>query len=105
MDVIVGLIGILIALFIYFIPSFIAHKRGHKNKLPIILLNLFFGWSLVGWVGALIWSLMDAISVEQSNKSTGTSRAADELERLHSLKEKGIITEEDFNKKKADLLS
>jgi len=42
---------------IYFIPSLIAISTNHRNKLPIFILNLFFGWSLIGWVVALIWVL------------------------------------------------
>lgn len=42
----------------YFLPSIIAYIRKKKNILPIFLLNLFFGMTFIGWVGALIWSLM-----------------------------------------------
>jgi T4 superinfection immunity protein len=41
---------------IYFIPSFIAHRRGHHQMMPIFLLNFFLGWSLLGWVAALVWA-------------------------------------------------
>jgi hypothetical protein len=41
---------------VYFAPSIVAARRGHRNKTPIFLLNLFLGWTLIGWVAALIWS-------------------------------------------------
>jgi hypothetical protein len=41
----------------YFLPAFIASMRGHRNTAGIFLLNLFFGWTLIGWVLALIWSV------------------------------------------------
>lgn len=41
----------------YFIPSTIAHARSHRNALAVAVLNLFLGWTLVGWVVALVWSL------------------------------------------------
>ncbi len=44
---------------IYFIPSVIAYSRSARNFLAIFLLNLFLGWSLVGWLGSLIWALVD----------------------------------------------
>jgi hypothetical protein len=50
-----AIIGILFAL--YFLPAFIASKRKHKNKDPIFIINLFFGWTLIGWVACLAWSL------------------------------------------------
>jgi len=53
------LIGLLIfGFWIYFLPSIKAFKRKHKNKVPILLVNIFFGWSLLGWVIALVWALM-----------------------------------------------
>lgn len=44
---------------IHFIPSIVAYKRRHRNILPIIIINIFFGWTLIGWVIALVWSLTD----------------------------------------------
>jgi hypothetical protein len=41
----------------YFIPTFIALARGHPNCVPILIVNLSLGWTLLGWVGALVWSL------------------------------------------------
>src|SRR6476660_3957998 len=38
---------------IYFIPSFVVHFRGHHQMMPIFLINMFLGWSLIGWVAAL----------------------------------------------------
>lgn len=47
--------GIGIALALYFLPAMIASNRRHKNASPIFILNLFFGWTLIGWVGCLAW--------------------------------------------------
>ena len=41
-------------LIIYFLPSFVA--RGRENGGLIFLLNLFTGWSLIGWIAAFIWA-------------------------------------------------
>lgn len=41
----------------YFIPTFIAEYRHHNNFWPIAALNLFAGWTFIGWVVALVWSL------------------------------------------------
>ena len=48
------LIACLVA--IYFFPSIIAMFRRHHNTLAIFLFNLFLGWSVLGWVGALVWA-------------------------------------------------
>ena len=40
----------------YFLPSIIALARSKRDLLAIFLLNLFLGWSIIGWVVALIWA-------------------------------------------------
>lgn len=57
MEIIVGLFAILVPLALYFLPLIIAIKRKHNNALGIGLLNFFLGWTLLGWVGALIWAV------------------------------------------------
>lgn len=44
---------------IYFLPAIVAHRRQHRNFTGVLLLNLFLGWTLLGWVGALIWSVYE----------------------------------------------
>ena len=41
----------------YFIPSIVALARNKRDTFLIFLLNLFLGWSIVGWVIALVWAL------------------------------------------------
>ena len=45
------------ALYIYFFPSVIARSRRKNNYWSIWVLNLFFGWTLIGWVASLIWAV------------------------------------------------
>jgi hypothetical protein len=52
------LIGAVVGLGVYFLPTIIAMARNHKNKLAIFLLNLFAGWTFFGWVAALVWSVV-----------------------------------------------
>ena len=47
------------AIALYFSPGVIAVTRNHPNRMPIFLLDLFLGWTLVGWVGALVWAHSD----------------------------------------------
>jgi len=51
-----SLVLVLLAVSFYFIPSLVAMKRDHPNAVPIFLVNAFFGWTVIGWVGALVWS-------------------------------------------------
>ena len=43
---------------VYFLPSFIAFSKAHKNRFAIFLINLLLGWTVLGWIWALIWSLI-----------------------------------------------
>ena len=52
------LLAVLIFAF-YFLPSLIAFLRRHKNKIAIFLLNLLLGWTVLGWVVSLVWSVME----------------------------------------------
>jgi Superinfection immunity protein len=40
----------------YFLPSIIALARSKRDILAIFLLNLFLGWSIIGWIVALVWA-------------------------------------------------
>lgn len=54
---IVGLLLLCLLLVLYFVPAAIAYARDHRNFAGVLLLNIFLGWTLVGYVMALIWSL------------------------------------------------
>jgi len=45
-----------IASFTYLLPFAVAYARGHHNTLAIFMLNAFAGWTLIGWVWALVWA-------------------------------------------------
>jgi hypothetical protein len=51
-----GWIFILVMFAIYFLPAIVAHIRKHPQETAIGLLNIFLGWTLLGWVVALVWS-------------------------------------------------
>ncbi|MEW2177598.1 superinfection immunity protein [Streptomyces sp. NPDC005406] len=52
-NVIVVLLGLIVAALVYFVPAVVAFSRGVPNKGSVLVLNLFLGWTLVGWVVAL----------------------------------------------------
>ena len=55
MNAAIGLIIIICSL--YFIPTIIAAIRGHNYTWVIFALNLFGGWTGLGWLGAMMWSV------------------------------------------------
>ena len=42
----------------YFAPTIIAVIRKHPQAVPIGLLNTLLGWTVLGWIGSLIWSVI-----------------------------------------------
>jgi len=38
---------------LYFVPTIVAYKRQVTDKGSVVVINLFLGWTLIGWVGAL----------------------------------------------------
>ena len=51
-----GAIILMLIAFSYFLPAFVAIGRGHKEFLGISIINIFLGWTLLGWVIALAWA-------------------------------------------------
>jgi hypothetical protein len=49
---------LIILLVLYFVPSIVGYSRNHKQTTPILLLNIFLGWTALGWVAALVWASM-----------------------------------------------
>lgn len=41
----------------YFLPSFVARNGKHPNA--IFYANLLLGWTGIGWVGVLIWAIVE----------------------------------------------
>jgi hypothetical protein len=51
-----GLLLLAFLLGLYFLPSMVAAMRSHRQSTAICMLNLFLGWTVLGWVGALVWA-------------------------------------------------
>jgi len=41
---------------LYFLPTIIALIKSKRDTVAILLLNLFLGWSIIGWIIALVWA-------------------------------------------------
>lgn len=41
---------------LYFTPAILAYSRKHPKTAAISVLNFLLGWTMLGWIGALIWS-------------------------------------------------
>jgi hypothetical protein len=48
--------GTLFILALYLLPAILAAIRRHHQRNAIFVLNLLLGWTVIGWIGALIWA-------------------------------------------------
>lgn len=61
----------IVAPLLYFLPTIEAWQRDQKNITAIALINTFLGWSLIGWLIAMVW----AVKVSDSAPSGASSAA------------------------------
>ena len=92
------------------------HKKKHKirkiHKKPRVSIKLGYNYSWPSWGWNHRWCYRHNsrdIVVVQNDKITNEDESVDEIiaqiEKLAILKEKGIISEKDYEKKKKDLLN
>jgi hypothetical protein len=48
---------------LYFLPAIIAFARSKRDAVSILVLNIFLGWTMIGWVVALVWALKQDMPV------------------------------------------
>jgi hypothetical protein len=52
----------------YFLPFIIAMARDHRQKLAIFVLNLLLGWTVLGWIGALVWACTSDVKTKEARR-------------------------------------
>lgn len=62
--------GAFVALALYFLPLIIAAARKHNQILPITLITIFLGWTFLGWLVAIIWSLSPDVQNSSDNQES-----------------------------------
>ena len=50
-----GIVLMVAAFGVYFLPMLLAIKK--RQYAAIAMLNLFLGWTIIGWIAALIWAV------------------------------------------------
>ncbi|HEY1797454.1 MAG TPA: superinfection immunity protein [Stellaceae bacterium] len=51
--VLLGVIALL-----YILPTILAYGRDHAHRQALAIVNLLFGWTLIGWIGVFLWALL-----------------------------------------------
>ncbi len=68
-------VTILIALGFYCLPTIIVEIRGIERGAGIFWVNLIFGWTVFGWIAALIWALAKKDSPKGKQERFGSEQA------------------------------
>lgn len=105
MEVLIFLILLVLGLLFYFIPALVAQNNNHPQTVAIFALNLVLGWTLLGWIAALVWACIKSEEKEIKTviNEVNTS-VADEIKKLAELKEAGILTDDEFQARKKQIL-
>jgi Superinfection immunity protein len=51
-------IVLLLILLIYLLPTLIAYSREHPRRAEIVVVNIFLGWTLIGWIAVFLWAAL-----------------------------------------------
>lgn len=98
----------LLAAVLYFLPGIIGN--GKRDDTAIWILNLFLGWTVIGWIVALVWAATsDSEPVQIVNNISQPVQKhppskVDEIERLKKLLDDGALTREEYEREKASVL-
>ncbi len=65
MDHTIFVIELIVVVILYMLPTLIAYARDIPQRKTVTVVNIVFGWTLVGWVIAFIWALMAQTSPEE----------------------------------------
>ena len=55
---------------LYFLPTIVAAKRNHQSSGGIFALNLLLGWTMIGWIIALVWSCSAVYHSDSTSNTT-----------------------------------
>jgi hypothetical protein len=111
-------IAFLILGVVYIVPSIVAFRRNHPSRWIILVINIAFGGTIIGWGIALAWALhaVHRIGSASSGGESGLNLfindvkriqsveppslpqtlLSQELERLHDLLERGAISQAEY---------
>lgn len=102
---------------LYLLPIYEAAKRRHPSILPISLVDLFLGWTVVGWIVSLVWAVRKPEPVRPTDENSPyeiveepasrypANSTAEALRDLAKLRAEGAITEEEYTAAKARVVT
>jgi len=103
---------------LYLLPVYEASKRRHPRIVPISLIDILLGWTVVGWIVALVWAVRrpepEAVAEENENdpyvvveepSRYPPNSAAESLRELSRLHAEGTIDDAEYEAAKHRVLN
>lgn len=59
---------LVLAVAFYLLPTAISGIRKTEHQTGIFVVNLVFGWTVLGWIAALIWACMEKPTLAPAKK-------------------------------------
>lgn len=107
-NLLVGYLFFLVLVGLYFLPSIVGYSK--RNFSGIFLLNLLPGWTMIGWVVALVWAVTYEAPQQPNtpvwnNERTPSGNTVDQITKLVSLRNSGAIAEDEYERQKQEILN
>jgi T4 superinfection immunity protein len=56
---------LMLCVIIYMLPTLIAYARDIPRRQAVTVVNIIFGWTLIGWFITFLWASLAATSVDE----------------------------------------
>jgi Na+/melibiose symporter-like transporter len=81
-----GLLMLALSVVIYLMPSIVAYDRKHQDHRKIFMVNVLFGWTIIGWLVALFCACTVVRRPPTDTRTTHTPAPAPLPERWRATK-------------------
>lgn len=71
---------VIAAFFFYLLPAVIASIRKVEHDGAILAINVVFGWTVLGWIAALLWAVTDKEQTRRNPVANADQIAGNGLE-------------------------
>ena len=69
-------ISLLIVGIVYIMPSIVAFRRSHPNRWIILVINIAFGGTVIGWGIALVWALPIELALQAAGANPASTSSS-----------------------------
>ena len=91
---------------LYFLPYLTAQRQNHIKLRTIYLLNIFTGWTVIGWITIMIWLCTPSrTKIRRHNNQQEANEKLKYKQLLDELLDSGAISQEEYQRRIGELLN